>query len=160
MVDLRKSGLMSQHTRATLMICLAVIAVVAGGFWIWWQYIAPSTSRYLPVIAMIEQNKLALDRPGHADLTSQYPGVTPHNEMMLTRRDDGSFLALFPVKYGEGSQLSGLMYTSRPLREEDTYFRSSPMHISDRMIDVGPYGGLRIDDRVDPHWYHVSYRIR
>jgi hypothetical protein len=159
-VDSKKAVLMSQHTRTTLLICLAALAVVAGGFVIWWQYIEPSTARYQPLIALMENNKLPMDRPGHIDLARDFPGLTPRNEMMMTRRADGSFVAMFPTKYGEGTEVTGLMYTSRPLGPDDTYFRKNAIHPSDRLIDVGSYASLLIDERVDAHWYQVSYRIR
>ena len=158
--ETKKSQLMSQHTRTTLLICGAAITVVVAGFLIWWQQREPSTSVYQPVIALMQQNNLPLDRPGHCNLSKNFPGLTPRDELLFTRRTDGSFLILFPTKYGEGTQVTGLMYTSRPLTADDTYLRPSPIHYSDRLIDIGGYGGLLIDDRVDEHWYHVSYRIR
>ncbi len=152
--------LMSQHSRATLLICASAVGVVLGGFALWWLHRDPPRSSYQPVIELLRADKLPIDRLGHADLSKNFAGLTPRDEIMFTRRDDGSFVVLFPTKYGEGSEISGLLYTSRPLMESDTFHRTNAIHFSDRLIAVGGFGGLRIDDRIDENWYHASYRIR
>jgi hypothetical protein len=107
------------------------------------------------VIQLLTDRKLDCDELGRIDLTSLLPGVTPHDEMFLTRRSDGSFLALFPTYYGPGTSIIGMMYTSRPLQEQDTYSHS----LNQREITIGNWTKLAIDKRLDDHWYSVSHRL-
>src|ERR1700722_16616320 len=89
----------SQTYRAVLAILLVCSAVA---FAAWYHFTDPSTRPYAPVIQLLNDGKLGPDELGRIDLTKQFPGLTPHDEMFFTRRSDGSFLALFPTYYGPG----------------------------------------------------------
>jgi hypothetical protein len=155
-----ETKLAAPPSQTAKVICLIAIAVVAVIVLVWWKYALPSTAKYQPLIRLLEQNQLPKDEQGHVDLSRGFPGITPHDEMMVTRRDDGSFLALFPTYYGEGTQIAGLMYTSRLLRPEDCRGRDDSNRFTDRVIGVGSYRFLLIDQRLDDHWYRVSYHMR
>ena len=124
---------------------------------IWHHFANPSTRPYAPVIQLIADGQLDCDNFGRIDLASRFPGLTPHDEMFLTRRSDRSFLAMFPTYYGRGTSLAGLMYTSRPLQAQDTYIHS--YDIAQREITVAGWTKLAIDKRLDDHWYMVSHHL-
>ena len=134
-----------------------VSALTAVALWLWFG--GPGTRKYQPIITSLTSGPFASSPTGRVDLASQFPGITPQNEMFLNRRDDGSFVAFFPTFYGKGVTIGGLVYTSRPLRLEDTYVRALGTTLDRRFIDVGPWNKLSVDSRVNEHWYRVSRGI-
>ncbi len=144
----------SQKYRAGVAIAV-VSALVAVALWM--HFSNPSTSLYAPVVQEIAAGKLRGDARGHVDLAGSFPGITPHDEIFLVRRIDDSFLALFPTYYGRGTSLVGLMYTSRPLQDEDTFSHAETP--TRRLVDVGSWTNMAIDKRLDDHWYQVSHRL-
>jgi hypothetical protein len=156
MVEPKSSG----RTRLIVLI-VGVIVVTAGtalALWAWFG--GPNTRRYEPIVQSLTSGEFANTPTGRIDLAQQFPGVTPQNEMFVTRRGDGSFMAMFPTFYGKGQTIGGLVYTSRPLRVEDTYIRKSGTSLDRPYIDVGPWNKLSVDARVNEHWYRVSRGIR
>jgi hypothetical protein len=146
-----------QVYRIALSVC-AVCLVMALALWT--HFANPSTGKYAPVIQRLADNQLKANILGHVDLSGKFPGLTPHDEMFLTRRTDGSFLAFFPTFYGQGTAIAGLVYTSRLFQPGDTYMRQSAAEIDRPAIDVGDWSHLLIDKRLDEHWYTVSRRLR
>jgi hypothetical protein len=144
----------SQTYKAVLAVTIVSAAMALA---IWEHFANPSTRLYAPVIQLLTAGQLDCDEHGHIDLARQFPGLTPHDEMFVTRRDDRSFLALFPTYYGRGTSLAGLMYSSRPLQDEDTYSHSYA--ITQREITVASWTKLAIDKRLDDHWYMVSHNL-
>jgi len=144
----------SQTYRAAFAVLLVCSAVA---FATWYHFTGPSTRPYGPVIQLLSDGKLSPDEFGRIDLTKQFPGLTPHDEMFFTRRGDGSFLALFPTYYGPGTSIVGLMYASRPLTDQDTY--NHDYAASQREITVGSWTRLAIDKRIDDRWYMVSHAL-
>jgi hypothetical protein len=144
----------SQTYKAGLAVTV-VCAVVALA--LWEHFANPNTSIYGPVVQLLAAGQLDGDEYGRIDLISQFPGLTPHDEIFLAHHSDRSFLALFPTYYGRGTSLVGLMYTSRPLQDEDTYTR--PIAPTLRLVDIGGWSRLVIDKRLDDHWYRVSHSL-
>jgi hypothetical protein len=142
----------SQRFKAVFAITLVAAAMA---FAIWDHFSGPDTRAYAPIIDRLAAGQLEGDARGHIDTAKDFPGLTPHDEIFLTRHDDGSFLALIPTYYGPGSSLVGLMYTSRPLQDEDTY--SHDFAPGQREITIGSWTKLAIDKRIDEHWYLVSH---
>ncbi len=144
-------------------VVAALVAAAAGiGYAGWRHFAGPVDRRYLAVVERAATGPAALpptDPRGRVDLAHVAPGLTPHDEAFVLRRDDGSFLVLFPTYYGSGLTLAGLMYTSRPLRGDDTHIRQTTLGRARRVITIGYYGHTDIDDRIDDHWYHVSYDL-
>lgn len=131
-----------------------VVAALVGGA-LWYHFSNPDPSRYEPVVKALTANEWPSDS-GRISLTARFPGLTPRDEMYITRRADQSFLALFPTYYGRGTSLLALMYTSRPIDDADTWANASdPLH---RYITVARWK-LCIDRRIDDHWYLVSHRL-
>jgi hypothetical protein len=146
--------------RAWVVAAVLVAAVGTAGYTGWRHYARPVDGRYKTVVALLAGGPSALpptDYRGRIDLAAHFAGLTPHDEMFVVRRDDGSFLALFPTFYGNGTTLAGLLYASRPLGEADTYIRQATMGQAQRVIDVGAYHHMDFDRRIDDHWYQVSY---
>ena len=138
-----------------LNVTLGCVVVAAGLLYV---FFGAHTRKYEPLIAQIAADQLHADGGGRILLKDSFPGLTPHDEMFITRRDDGSFLAMFPTDYGLGIDISGLLYTSRPLQDSDTYLRPLATEYERRLIDVGRWSRLSLDKRIDDHWYRVSRR--
>jgi hypothetical protein len=136
----------------------AVCAVTALA--LWFHFADPSTTKYTPVLQQLADNQLHANTLGHVDLSGPFPGLTPHDEMFLTRRTDGSFLAFFPTFYGQGTAVGGLVYTSRLFQPGDTYMRRTLTNIDRPVVDVADWPHLMIDKRLDDHWYTVSRGLR
>ena len=147
----------SAHPLKTLLVAVAILGVAAATAWILWVCLSgPDTGKYAPVIQQISQGrfdgkKIVLPQPFH-DLTA-------NGEVYLTRRDDGSFLALFPTQIPHDVHLTGLMYTSRPLQDQDLSQQSNGTSVIQQVIDVGEWRKLVIDQRLNEHWYFVSHGI-
>ena len=141
----------------------AVTIVAVAGLAVWRHLARPVDRQLSAIVGVLAADPSALppaDDRHRVPLTGRFAGATPHDEMFLTRRDDGSFLALFPTYYGSGPSIACLLYTSRPLRPGDTYLRQPTLGQSDRVIDAPPYRHMTFDGRVDDHWYRVSYGMR
>ena len=144
---------------ATALVAAAGMAAYAG----WRHYARPVDPRYQAVIELLARDPSALppvDDHGRTRLTGRFVGLTPRDEMVVDRRSDGSFLALFPTFYGKGATLAGLLYASRPLGDADTAVREATLGRTERTIRVGSYGQAVFDHRIDDHWYQVSYGLR
>ncbi len=139
-----------------ILVILAAVLVSGGTGWALWAFLrGPNTGRFEPVISAIGAGKLDGDVIGRVNLSRTFPGVQERDEMYLTRRGDGSFVAMFPTYYGKGTSIGGLVYTSRPLREEDTEVKNLATTLDRRVIKVGRWA-LDLDRRIDEHWYRVS----
>ena len=147
-----------RRSRVALVAMLITTTLAVTAFLLWYWF-ATHTAKYEPIIRQIEANQLGASGPV-IDLSKAFPGVTPRDEMFITRRPDGSFVALFPTYYGKGISIGGLLYTSRPLRPEDTYLAVFGTALDRRQIDVGSWAKLSLDDRVNEHWYRVSRGVR
>jgi hypothetical protein len=135
---------------------LAIILVTAGTALALWAYFrAPDTAQYAPVISLLNAGQLNADR-GRIDLAKSFPGLSPNDQMYLTRRPDGSYVAMFPTYCGKGFTIAGLLYSSRPLTQSDTYSAAWGTNLSQRFIDVGSWKHLILNHRIDEHWYRVS----
>jgi hypothetical protein len=148
----------SRRTLSVALAALVVAAVTAAAMWA--HFAAPNTAKYQPLLAQLASGQLQAEANGRVDLSQSFPGLTPHDEAFITRRDDGSFVALLPTDYPKGIAIAGLLYTSRPLQIDDTYVRTSGTALDRRYVDAGPWRGLSIDARVDEHWYRVSKGVR
>ena len=151
---------------ARVWVVAAVLAAVvaAGGYLAWRRYARPVDPRYALVIARMAANDPAV-RPatssGRVSLAGgPFAGLTPHDEAIAVHRRDGSFVILFPTYYGAGSSMSGLLYSSRPFAPGDTETQQATLGAARHVINVGSYRHAEIVDRIDEHWYHVSYRMR
>jgi hypothetical protein len=143
----------------TVLLALIVGAAFGAGF-LWWHYYAtPPLSRYDHVLDAMRQHKVRCDQDGRVDLSRDFPGITGRNDAYLTYRDDGSFAAMFPTYYGQGMEITGLVYTSRPLTDDDTHGRISAIHFAQKLIVVGSYANLLVEGKINDHWYHVSYKL-
>jgi hypothetical protein len=142
-----------------LILIGSILAVLAVGFGIWWYVAHPSFAKYAPALEAMKNHNVTVDASGRVDLSKQFPGLTPRDFACVTWLDDGNFRAMFPIYDGEGSALNGLMYTSRPLTEEDTSPRLSAIRFDERVIAVGSYAALVVDEKLNTNWYRVSYKI-
>ncbi len=148
---------MSRQTKVflTAAIVVAVAAAAFGGVWYWYAH--PPVARYRPAIDAVAAGRVVPDGQGRFDLSKLAPGVAPRDQAFLARHGDGSFLVFFPTEYGKGRQAYGLLYTSRPLTPADTFTRDLAVGFDRRYVTVGTWPKLALDDRVDDHWYRVSY---
>ncbi len=144
--------------RSKALVWTAVVLVAAAtGYGLWAFASRPNTSRYASIIAELAGGKLNGDDHGRIDLSSASPSLTPHDEIFLTRRDDGSFLVFFPNYYAKGPAIAGLMYSSRPLTPRDIYELPMGVEFNQPLIRIGPWKRLVINQKIDEHWYKVSY---
>src|SRR5271170_3329272 len=121
--------------RSRTMVWTAVVLVTAAtGYALWAALSGPNLSKYEPLITELAAGTL-------------------NDEIFLTRRPDGSFAALFPTYYSKGPIIAGLMYTSRPLTDQDTYMRSMAIGFNRPLIRIGVWKNLAINRRIDEHWY-------
>jgi hypothetical protein len=150
-----------QSSRRTRSLIWVVAIVVAAGTacGLWFFLSGPDTSKYAPVIADLATGRIKEDSYGRVDLAKSFPGVTPKDEIFLTRRSDGSFVVLFPNYYDKGPIIAGLMYTSRPLIEQDTFTQRRAGGLDQRFIAIGRWGKTMINRKIDDHWYKVTYGI-
>ena len=144
---------------AVSLIILALAVVFTGGYLWWRHYETPPLERYAGVLEAMKNHKIPGDEVGRVDLSKQFPGITGHDDAYLTYRDDGTFIAMFPTYYGQGQEVTGLVYTSRPLTDGDTHGRTSSIHFADRLIKAGSYDSLVLEKRINENWYHVSYKL-
>ncbi len=140
-------------------IVAAMVIIAAASLWWWWRTRLP-VGEYLQVINRLDDVQFVPDLHGRIDLSKTFPGVTPQDEMFITRRPDGSFLAFFPTFYAKGPVIAGWMYTSRPLQTTDTFSQGLAVDFNQQLIRVGPWGRLGIDKKADDHWYRVSYGLK
>ena len=140
---------------------VAVVALAAGGGLLAWRH-AHADDKYAAIIDVLTHDPAALppDHRARVDLSGRFAGITPHDEAFVVRRDDGSFVAMFPTDYGAGTTLTGRLYTSRPFQDGDTYLEQTRMGAVHYDIDIGSYRHLNINDRLNDHWYIVSLRMR
>jgi hypothetical protein len=139
------------------MVWTAVLLVSAAtGYGLWAFLSGPDIGKFTPIIADLAAGKLGDNGTGIIDLTKSFSGLTPHDQIFLTRRPDGSFIALFPTYYGTGDVIAGLMYTSRPLNGQDTYELPVSVGFDQQLIRVGTCKRLNINRKIDEHWYKVS----
>jgi len=144
----------------TVVIALPLTILLGGAYAAWRYFDAPPLERYAPLLAQMAAHKADTDDQGRVQLLKTFPGLTPQDMAYIRWHDDGSFLALFPTFYGEGSQMAGLLYTSRPLQDQDTHLRdSSAINFAQRLIGVGTYDHLILEKQINPNWYHVSYKL-
>ena len=156
MADVKTS--VPARTWVKFVVIAGLMAALAAGA-LWMVYGKPSTSKYDPIISAIASHQLEPEPSGKLVLSGQYAGITPKNEMFVLRNPDGSFLALFPTYYPKGPAIMGLLYTSRPFGETDTFNHGLGVLVIDPYIAVPPWGKLRLDRRVDNHWYEVSQGV-
>jgi hypothetical protein len=143
----------------TIVLGVAILSLLGGGYAVWRYFDTPRLEKYSTLIQQIGSHQIPIDKDGRVDLSKAFPGLTPKDTAFVTWRDDGSFAALFPVYYGEGAQIAGLVYTSRPLQDGDTHLRDSPIQIAQQLIEVGTYQNLILDKQINPNWYHVSFHL-
>ena len=143
----------------TIILGVAILSLLSGGYAAWRYFDLPRLDKYSALIQQISAHQILADNAGHLDLTKAFPGLTPRDMAFVTWRSDGSFAAMFPVYYGQGAQIAGLVYTSRPLQDGDTHLRDSPVHLTEQLIEVGTYHSLILDKQINPNWYHVSFHL-
>jgi hypothetical protein len=141
----------------TMVWSMVVLVAAATGYGLWFFLSGPNISKYAPIITELADGKLNGDDRGRIDLSRSSPGLTPHDEIFITRRADGSFVTLFPTYYAKGPMIAGLMYTSRPLTEQDLFLRHMAVGFNDQIISIGGWRKLAINQKIDEHWYKVSY---
>jgi hypothetical protein len=141
-------------------IALLVVLILVGGGYSLWHYVKrPPRARYDPVIAAVASGKIRENLSQPIDLPADLRGIVPRDQVLVTRRPDGTFMIVFPTFRGDGEELVGLLYTSRPLTGTDTFPNHAPNAYSRPLISCGSYSRLVLDDRIDEHWYHVSYAM-
>jgi hypothetical protein len=145
---------------ALIVLSLFLVVLLGGGYAAWRYFDAPPLDRYAPLIAKIAAHQVEGDSRGQIDLSKAYAGLTPKDMAYITWHGDGSFLAMFPTYYGEGAEMEALLYTSRPLRDEDTHMREGSINFAEHLIGVGTYENLLLEKQINPSWYHVSYKLR
>ena len=146
----------SAHWVKLALTALGILAVAGGVGSLLYVFLSgPNLAKYDPILRELDANRLT-DTHGRIDLTGTLADLTPHKEMFLTRRPDGSYLAMFPTYYGKGIEIAGLMYTSRLLRENDVTLVSTGVSLTQRNIAIGPWTKLVLEKRVNEHWYRVS----
>lgn len=134
-----------------------LLVSAATGYGLWAFLSGPDIGKYTPIIADLAAGKLDDGGTGIIDLTKSFSGLTPHDQIFLTRRRDGSFVVLFPTYYATGEVIAGLMYTSRPLNDQDTYVLPMGVGFDKPLINVGTWKRLDINRKIDEHWYKVSH---
>ena len=135
------------------------LAVIFTSTFLWWRYKMSSLTKYDPALAAFKAHKIPTDEDGRVDLSKTFPGLTGHNDAYISYGDDGNFIVMFPTFYGKGSEVAGVLYTSRPLTESDTHARVSAIHFDQKLIQAGSYANLLLDERINQNWYRVSYRL-
>jgi hypothetical protein len=143
-----------------MILALSLVLLLGGGYAVWRYYDEPPVDRYAPLIAKMAAHQVVGGDQGRVDLSTTYPGLTVKDQAYIRWRDDGSFLAMFPTYNGQGSEMAGMLYTSRPLQENDTRSRGGVMDLSQRVIAIGTYGNLLLEKQINPNWYYVSYKLR
>jgi len=151
------------RTRQVFLV-VGVLVPLAAISVLWWQHAHPSLDRYAAALEAMRTHHVSCDDSGRVDFSKQFPGLVPYDDLgqdyaLVSWLDDGSFRAVFPTYHGKGAELAGLLYTSRPLQEEDTTARVSAIHFDQRTIRVGSYTTLLLEQRLNDHWYKVSYRL-
>ncbi len=144
---------------AAVVLGLSLLVLFGSGYAWWRSYETPPLDRYAKVLAAFKDHQIPLDDAGRANLSKLFPGITGHDDAYASYRDDGTFIVLFPTYYGQGQEVAGLVYTSRPLTDDDTHDRVSAIHFAQRLIKAGAYDHLLIDQRINENWYHVSYKL-
>ena len=134
------------------------VFLLFGGLWFW--NTQPRLYRFTSLLEQVKNNTLTPDTSGRLYLAKSFPGLTPRDEAFAVHRADGSFLCFIPTYYGQGISIGGLLYTSRPLHDEDLRVAKSPDRPGARTIDVGSWTRLSLDGRIDEHWYHISRGLR
>lgn len=142
----------------TVWLIVGVVAVIAAGT-LWMVYAPPDTARYNAVIAAVANNRLSSDDTGRVALGGAFAGLTPHDELFVTRQPDGSFVALVPTFYPKGPAIDGLLYTSRPFGPNDHFEHGKGTNVDQLYTKAGAWGHLRLDKRLDDHWYKVSQGV-
>jgi hypothetical protein len=147
-------------SRARLIILVVCILTPLLAFFVlWWRYSHPDFDKYNAALEAIRAHHITSDDWGRVDCSKQFPGLCPQDMALVTYLDDGNFRAVFPTYRDKDATLAGLMYTSRPLVEDDTKPRPSAIRFDERIIQVGSYGGLLLEKKLNDHWYKVSYKI-
>jgi hypothetical protein len=148
------------RNRSAIGIIIVVILSLGVGSVAWWMHAHPSFDRFDAALAAMKAHQVKADGSGRVDFSKDFPGLVPQDQAYVSWLEDGTFRAMFPTDLGGGSALTGLMYTSRPLTEDDTRPRSSSaIHFDQRLIKVGSYDGLVLDKKLSDSWYQVSFRI-
>ncbi len=142
-----------------MVLITVTLLIMLGGFGLWFRLTHPSYDRYTPVLQAMRDHHLTADDIGRIDLTKQFPGLIPGNMAQITWLDGDNFRAMFPLLEGRDAAVSGLMYTSRLLTDDDTHPRNSSIHFDQRIIRVGAYENLIVDEKLNDHWYRVSYKM-
>jgi hypothetical protein len=148
-----------KSNRSAIALIVVVILALAGGSIYWWNQSHPNFDRYSAALAAMKSHHVNVDTSGNVDLSADFPGLVPKDRAQVTWLDDGNFRAMFPTDLGEGTSLIGLLYTSRPLTDDDTNTRSSAIRFQERVVAVGSYPGVVLDKKLNDNWYRVSYRI-
>ena len=79
--------------------------------------------------------------------------------MYIRRWPGGRFAAFFPQYTAPGPAVAGLMYVSAPLQPGDTYRLDALMNFQKPLIQMSTWRRLRVDRKLDEHWYRVSYGL-
>jgi len=146
--------------KSVVILVAATLIAAGGGFAAWKYFDTPPLSRYDALLQQMSTQQIPSDPQGRVDLSKKFSGLTPKDIAFIRWRDDGSFVAMFPTYYGEGSQIAGLLYTSRPLQDGDTHLRESATNFAQQQIGVGTYENLLLEKQINPNWYHVTYHMR
>jgi hypothetical protein len=139
---------------------VATLILTGTGYCVWYFVANPSREKYGPIIAAIAAGQIEASADHPTDLPPNLHGITDRDQVLITRKPDGSFRVVFPTSHGAGIELVGLMYTSSPLSDEDTFPNQGAVEYSKLLIRCGSYGRLNIDSRIDDHWYHVSWGMK
>jgi hypothetical protein len=150
---------MSKKVRPSRMVFVVLAAVIVTGgtgYALWCYFGGPNTSRFEPLLEDIRAQRLADNGHGEIVLTGTYQDLCPYGRVYVTHRPDGSLLVLFPTYTGKGFSLAGLLYTSRPMTEDDTHAMPNSVNLDHRYIAVGSFHSVSIDQRLNEHWYRAS----
>ncbi len=150
----------TKGNRAAIALIAVAILALAGGGLAWWIQAHPNFDRYSAALEALKAHRVSVDGAGRVNFSRDFPGLVPQDKAYATWLDDGNFRALFPTHLWEGTSLSGLMYTSRPLTEDDIETRLSGINFQQRVIPVGSYQALLLDKKLNDHWYEVSFHVR
>jgi len=107
---------------------------------------------YLDIVNATKAGRLRVTR-GVIQLSGEFSGATPGDEVLHEKRPDGREFFLFPVWYGRGHDLQGYLFTTSPLVAGDYEpgYGNAVLSACDRsMMNVSPKGGA---------WYWVIRRM-
>ncbi len=117
----------------------------------------------MDIVLDIKQGKLKSDTKGVIVLPDCYKSTTCNGKVYIHHKSNGLLLILFETWQGHDSNMTGVLYCSQTLSHSDLhkYDRTKQleieMMIGDRIQGMtGESVEVRLDKKIDNHWYYVS----